>query len=580
MIRVLLRVDERSESDGGSSDLRRVVRVCSDQAIEVSQSPELIAVDSKETRRGKFSAMLSKVNHFDRVFADESQGEVYRASSVGALVRGLFQGTNFGVIAYGQTGTGKDYTLRGWDTKRERGLIPRAIEDLLVLAQKLRTGHKMFSITATIVRVQNETVYDILNPSCKGGLQAAPDGQNGTCVPRAVKMAVEHGRDIQTLMIRMEQARHKHPKSHILLTVDVSQVELDPRDTQGPPISPSQTHQPARMKEWVRIPLGKMQFAELCGSEVANPSSPFPPAKNLAQAKNRLRERQSAAKGLNSIETVVSFLKRGNTKHLPYRNSKISYLLKGSISEIAVAVFIVCISRAKRDLKQTRSSVSYAERLCDVFQPSQNALLADIPTRCAESRAATQIQKNVQTAVQSTGHPTLTTRAQTPREPKQRAFSFEALAETNSNQAQHLLEQPEPTPTPAPTSIAPQTMQRQKLAQYGNLDTKRGENDFQIPQKMLRLSNILNSLEYKKQNSQEWNAIKTSALHALDSEISKLYTRFNELAAALDASNGDLNRAQKTIREQKTALEGQKRVFEQNKSLLETLKEELGISIM
>lgn len=137
----------------------------------------------------KVREMLKNPKHFqvhshlyDHVFDDKSdQQTVYRVTTKSCLDY-LVRGYNSTIIAYGQTGTGKTYTMEGKQSDAEqKGLIPRVLEEIFV---KMNEGppEEKFQIKASYVQIYNETLSDLLLNGKKKGLVIREDKYKGMYV--------------------------------------------------------------------------------------------------------------------------------------------------------------------------------------------------------------------------------------------------------------------------------------------------------------------------------------------------------------------------------------------------------------
>ena len=137
----------------------------------------------------KVREMLQNPKHFqvhshlyDCVFDDKSDQEsVYKQTALNCLEY-LLKGFNSTIIAYGQTGTGKTFTMEGNQNDQNlKGLIPRVLEDIFVRKQ-LNEGEEKFQITASYVQIYNETLSDLLLNGKKKGLMIREDKFKGMYV--------------------------------------------------------------------------------------------------------------------------------------------------------------------------------------------------------------------------------------------------------------------------------------------------------------------------------------------------------------------------------------------------------------
>ncbi len=121
-----------------------------------------VSVQQKSSVSSKF--------HFDRVFDDRSQQpEVYK-SVVHPLIKQVLQGYNCTVFAYGQTGTGKTYTMEGlkdyggsWEKDPDAGIIPRSLVDIFEARKKQGFDRDNFQIKVSFLELYNEEIFDLLS---------------------------------------------------------------------------------------------------------------------------------------------------------------------------------------------------------------------------------------------------------------------------------------------------------------------------------------------------------------------------------------------------------------------------------
>jgi kinesin family protein 3/17 len=102
---------------------------------------------------------------FDHIFNESSsQSEVYESAAQPAVVSAL-QGYNAAIIAYGQTGTGKTYTMEGvHDDPVHQGIVPRAIKDIFRSISADSTPHHQYLVRASYLQIYNEVISDLLKP--------------------------------------------------------------------------------------------------------------------------------------------------------------------------------------------------------------------------------------------------------------------------------------------------------------------------------------------------------------------------------------------------------------------------------
>ena len=580
MIRVLLRV-AGARGAGGRGSLP-ALRVLSTTSVEMSRVPELLNVPRSgkgaKSTDAKGARLLSRCYSFDRVFRGESQEELYAKSTTAALVRSLFKGLSFAVVVHGPSGSDKGYALRGYDVAERRGIIPRALEDLFQLAQRLRSGRRMFAVSATLVEVHNENLRDAMRPggslASDGSGSGGGAGNNGlyisesknarvarTSVAGAWRVPIEDMNDVERVVATMDRARLRSSASHLILTVQLDQVEL----AQERPRSP--THQsrqppPGRARDWIATTLATMQFVELCASELATPPPPrrgrvasreSARVKKSTQSPTSVLERQSAAKCFSSIETVVAYLRRPDA-HVPYRNSKVTHLLKDCLSDNAATVLLVCVSPLRRDLRATRAAVKFGTRVRDaarrVGPRGAVARLSREPEMLGASRTAGDMdrgahERQVQPAAAlaragragessavGLGGDGMATSGGAGGEAGGNAGVEGAGGGTGQVDGKDDQDRVEQGVARRSGFARGEHAASTNSNESATLLTER----IDVPKKLWRTIQILKGLEYPHQSAREWKAIKNAAVEALDAETSKLIGRYNDAAAALHSS--------------------------------------------
>jgi len=139
---------------------------------------------------------------FDHVYDEQSgQDEVYNHSARSA-VHCTLQGYNAAIIAYGQTGTGKTYTMEGRSMNGpERGIIPRAIEDIFITIENDSAPQSKYLVRASYLQIYNEVISDLLKPD-KSNLVIREDRKRGVFVDGLSEWVVRSPAEVYSLMER------------------------------------------------------------------------------------------------------------------------------------------------------------------------------------------------------------------------------------------------------------------------------------------------------------------------------------------------------------------------------------------
>ncbi|UJR31560.1 hypothetical protein I4U23_019047 [Adineta vaga] len=281
---------------------------------------------------------------FDAVYPENSVTETLYADSVFPLVENVLEGYNATVFAYGQTGCGKSYTMQGMNNtsgSSQRGVIPRSFEHIFE-ASSVTAGTK-YLIRASYLEIYNESIRDLLSKDVKASLDLKEHVDKGVYVPNLTWHQCTNVNDCERLMDKGNKNRatgatlmnKDSSRSHSIFTILTemcTQSELDG-------------------KEHIRA--GKLNLVDLAGSERQS--------KTHAEG-DRLREATRINLSLSALGNVISALVDGRSKHIPYRDSKLTRLLQDSLGGNTKTLMIAAISPAHDNYEETLSTLRYANR--------------------------------------------------------------------------------------------------------------------------------------------------------------------------------------------------------------------------
>ncbi len=283
---------------------------------------------------------------YDTVFSPEStQEEVYKQVALPA-VNSILEGYNSTILAYGQTGTGKTYTMEGFTydyMDPGRGIIPRTIEDIFHYIEGNANSGTTFIIRATYLQIYNESISDLLRPE-KKNLMIREDKKRGLYVEALSEWAVRSPNDIYALLERGASCRAKantnmndvSSRSHAVFSIQVEQMISVPGG--------SGKH----------IKVGKLNLVDLAGSERI---------KVTGATGKQLEESKKINKSLSALGNVIYALTdpKGRT-HIPYRDSKLTRLLENSLGGNCKTTMIAMISPAQCSFNESLSTLNFAKR--------------------------------------------------------------------------------------------------------------------------------------------------------------------------------------------------------------------------
>ncbi|XP_068059843.1 kinesin-like protein KIF7 [Anomalospiza imberbis] len=299
-------------------------------------------------RRFRFAAVLPEA---------AGQAAVYRAC-VQPLLRAFFRGFNATVFAYGQTGSGKTYTIGEASVasinEDEQGIIPRAMAETFRLIDE--NDLIDYTVRVSYLEVYKEEFRDLLQVDTASKDIQIREDDKGNIVLCGVKESEVEGLDEVLSLLEMgNTAKHtgathinrQSSRSHTIFTVTMEQ-------RRGAGRLPLHHHAPA-VPAAGQVLVSKFHFVDLAGSE------------RIVKTGNtgeRLKESIQINCGLLALGNVISALgdPRRKTTHIPYRDSKITRILKDSLGGNAQTVMIACVSPSSSDFDESLNTLNYANR--------------------------------------------------------------------------------------------------------------------------------------------------------------------------------------------------------------------------
>jgi kinesin family protein 3/17 len=102
---------------------------------------------------------------FDYVYGEDSSQEFLYENTAKSAVLSVLEGYNATLLAYGQTGTGKTYTMEGFSNglnDPQKGIIPRSMEEIFSFIENTSNTSKTFMVRASYLQIYNEVITDLL----------------------------------------------------------------------------------------------------------------------------------------------------------------------------------------------------------------------------------------------------------------------------------------------------------------------------------------------------------------------------------------------------------------------------------
>ncbi|KAH9420523.1 Kinesin-like protein kif17, partial [Dermatophagoides pteronyssinus] len=277
---------------------------------------------------------------FDGAYYIDSTTEQIYNEIVFPIVESVTEGYNGTVFAYGQTGCGKSFTMQGTSDSAHRGIIPRSFEHIF---EAISTAeNSKFLVQASYLEIYNEEIRDLLGTDIKKKLELKEHPETGVYVGnlsmhivndvRSCEMIMENGwknRSVGATLMNADSSR-----SHSIFTIYIERMQTIDLESSD-------------------VKFGKLNLVDLAGSERQS---------KTGAAGDRLKEATKINLSLSALGNVISALVDGKSKHIPFRDSKLTRLLQDSLGGNTKTLMIACISPADNNYDETLSTLRYANR--------------------------------------------------------------------------------------------------------------------------------------------------------------------------------------------------------------------------
>ena len=297
---------------------------------------------------------------FDHVYGIEStQREVYEISAKSA-VKSALQGYNATIMAYGQTGTGKTYTMEGTRHGDERGIIPRAIEDMFTYIENdmSTSNQKKYLVRASYLQIYNEVISDLLKPE-RTNLVIREDKRRGVFVEGLSEWVVRTPQEIYGLMERGAAQRatgstklnELSSRSHAAFMIIAENSVID-YSHESNAVDGGANDRQSSMHQSFKV--GKLNLVDLAGSERV---------RITGATGRRLEESKKINQSLSALLNVISALTETKPRqHIPYRDSKLTRILEDSLGGNCKTTMMAMISPAQEAYLESLSTLKFANR--------------------------------------------------------------------------------------------------------------------------------------------------------------------------------------------------------------------------
>ncbi|KAJ0003052.1 hypothetical protein NQD34_008201 [Periophthalmus magnuspinnatus] len=307
------------------------------QAVIVDEIRGTITVNRLETPNEP-----PKTFTFDTVFGpDSKQLDVYNLTAR-PIIDSVLEGYNGTIFAYGQTGTGKTFTMEGVRAVPElRGIIPNSFAHIFGHIAKAE-GDTRFLVRVSYLEIYNEEVRDLLGKDQTERLEVKERPDVGVYIKDLPGYVVNNADGMDRIMTVGHKNRsvgatnmNEHSsRSHAIFTIT---IECSEKGVDG--------------DQHVRM--GKLHLVDLAGSERQG---------KTGATGQRLKEATKINLSLSTLGNVISALVDGKSTHVPYRNSKLTRLLQDSLGGNSKTMMCANIGPADYNYDETISTLRYANR--------------------------------------------------------------------------------------------------------------------------------------------------------------------------------------------------------------------------
>lgn len=278
---------------------------------------------------------------FDHVFGHEStQEDVF--GEISQLVQSAIDGYNVCIFAYGQTGSGKTFTMEGDELGEQVGIIPRTITKIFEETHALTDKGWKYKMEASFLEIYNEEIRDLLatEKGLKYDIKKVDTKSSDIYVSNLKVEDVTSGANIHVLLKRAKKNRavaatncnERSSRSHSVFMLKIT------------------GHNSITSESCT----GTLNLVDLAGSERL---------KDSGSTGLRLEETKNINSSLSNLSKVIMALASNKDGHIPYRDSKLTFLLMNCLGGNSKTLMFVNISPREDTWNETLNSLRFAKRV-------------------------------------------------------------------------------------------------------------------------------------------------------------------------------------------------------------------------
>ncbi|CAM6102761.1 unnamed protein product [Calypogeia fissa] len=290
---------------------------------------------------------------FDHVAGETvTQAKLFDVAGL-PMVENCMSGYNSCMFAYGQTGSGKTHTMLGdienldRSPSENRGMTPRVFEYLFARIQKeqecRRHEHLKFFCKCSFLEIYNEQITDLLEPSSTN-LQMREDAKKGVYVENLSEVEVQCVQDVIQLLLQGAANRK------------VAATNMNRESSRSHSVFTCVVESKWENNSMTNSRYGRLHLVDLAGSERQ---------KSSGAEGGRLKEAANINKSLSTLGLVIMILvdvANGKQRHVPYRDSKLTFLLQDSLGGNSKTIMIANVSPSSCCAMESLSTLKFAQR--------------------------------------------------------------------------------------------------------------------------------------------------------------------------------------------------------------------------
>ena len=306
-----------------------------------SQTTVQIIVDNLNINSGlkeNYSEKTTQEFTYDKIYPIETTQKTIFEQVAKPLILSAFEGINGTLFCYGQTASGKTYTMEGIPSDNNLcGIIPRMMQ---LIFEIINSGSSdiEFSVKCQYYQIYNEKIQDLIDTN-KTDLTIREDKNKGIWVGECTEKYVESEQEMidffntgsNNRIVSSTKMNAISSRSHSLFSVTIYQRNVITESSK----------------------IGKLYFVDLAGSEKMSKAG--------VEGNTMLKEAQNINKSIMTLGMVINALTKGS-KHVPYRDSKLTRVLQESLGGNSLTYLIINCSPNMLNQTETLSTLRFGQR--------------------------------------------------------------------------------------------------------------------------------------------------------------------------------------------------------------------------